>query len=109
MNLDALTTGSRMRATVAGDLHHLDLYNLRITDVPLTVSACAHVDMATDLKEYYEVRGMVSDITIHDPKKYYRPEDVVLDVLTRATPPTPLWIAAISTSTWMAGAATTAY
>lgn len=83
VNLYALTTGSRMRATVAGDLHHLDLYNLRITDVPLTVSACAHVDMATDLKEYYEVRGMVSDITIHDPKKYYRPEDVVLDVLTR--------------------------
>ncbi len=84
VNLDALATGHQMSATVSGDLHHLDLYNLRIAETPLTVAACAHVDLATDLKQYYLVRGMVSDVTIRDAKTDYRPDDVVLDVLTRA-------------------------
>jgi len=84
INLDALATGRQMRATVSGDLHHLDLYNLRIADNPLTLSACAHVDLATDLKHFYLVRGMVSDVTVRDAKTCYRPDDVLLDVLTRA-------------------------
>ncbi len=84
INLDALTNGRIMKATVAGDLQHLDLYNLHLTDNPLTVAACAHVDLATDLNKYYLVRGLVSDITVNDGKKDYRPDDAVLDVLTRA-------------------------
>lgn len=84
VTFDALATGRQMRATVSGDLHHLDLYNLRLTESPLTVSACAHVDLATDLKKMYLVRGMVSDVTLRDAKTYYRPDDVVVDVLTRA-------------------------
>ena len=84
VNFDALATGRQMRATISGDLSHLDLYHLRITDSPLTVSACAHVDLATDLKQFYLVKGMVSDVTIRDAKTLYRPDDVVLDVLARA-------------------------
>lgn len=84
VNFDALATGRRMRATVSGDLHHLDLYNLKVTDSPLTVSACAHVNMSTDLKQFHLLRGMVCDITVDDSKTLYRPNDIVLDVLTRA-------------------------
>lgn len=83
INFDALATGRQMRATVSGDLHHLDLYHLRVADTPLTVSACAHLDLATDLKRFYLVKGMVSDVTIQDAKTLYRPDDVLLDVLTR--------------------------
>ncbi len=84
VNFDALVTGRKLHATVSGDLHHLDLYNLHVTESPLTLSACAHVDMASDLKQYFMVRGMLSDITVSDSKKNYRPEDMVLDILSRA-------------------------
>ncbi len=84
LNFDALVAGQKMHATVSGDLHKLDLYNLHVIESPLTLSACAHVDIVTNLKQYFMVRGMVSDITVHDSKKYYRPEDMVLDILTCA-------------------------
>ena len=84
LNLDALTGRRPMKATLAGDINHLDLYNLHLTEAPLAVSVCAHMDVATDLKKYYLLRGMVSDITINDGKKNYRPDDAVVDILTRA-------------------------
>ena len=35
------------------------------------------------MKDYYQVRGLMSDITVWTDSMAYRPEDVVMDVLTR--------------------------
>jgi len=81
--LDALTSTKKVQATVACDLSKADLYHLKIADEPLTASFCGQVDLATDMDEYYSVQGLLGDITIKDKDSTYRPEDVVLDILTR--------------------------
>lgn len=83
ITLDALTNTKNIRATVSADLAHADLYHLRIADEPLTVALCGHFDIATDMNDFYQVQGLASDITVTDSKQSYRPDDVVLDVLTR--------------------------
>jgi hypothetical protein len=82
INVDALTTGKRLRATVSCDLENADFYNLHITDTPFSAALCAHVDLETDMKQYFGILGSVSDITLRDNKKVYRPGDVELDVIS---------------------------
>ena len=83
LSLDALTNGRTMEATIGCDLSHADLRKLGVVDDSLAVALCGHVDVATDLKQYYKVQGLLSDITVLQNKKFYRPNDLVLDILTR--------------------------
>lgn len=82
INLDALLDSKNIKATVSADLAKADLYRLRLMSAPFTTSLCAQVDFASDLNNYYKVQGMVSDMTLMDTKKTYRPADVVMDILT---------------------------
>ena len=81
--VDALMNTKKIEATVTADLKEADLHKLRLYDTPLNVALCGHVDVATDMKDYYKVQGTVGDITIRDSKQVYRPEDMVIDLLTR--------------------------
>ena len=83
VQVDGLTRTKTLQGTISADIAHADLYKLGLVDRPLTVSSCLHVDVASNLKDYYKVQGLVSDITIRDSANVYRPDDVVLDVLTR--------------------------
>ena len=83
ISIDGLTNTKNIQATIGADLAHADLQKLGITDQPLTVSSCLHLDIATDMKENYSVQGYVSDITIRDSARVYRPDDVALDVMMR--------------------------
>ena len=69
--------------TMTTDLNKVDLYKLRIADVPLTIGMCSHLDLATDMNDYCKVQGIVTDISIKDTATTYHPDDIVLDVLTR--------------------------
>lgn len=82
LGIDALAGGKMMRATLSCDLAHADLQGLGFVSDPLTVSVCGTVDVATDLNKYYKAQGLLSDITISEGTKLYRPNDVVLDILT---------------------------
>lgn len=81
-NVNALTTGKKLRATVSGDFSHVDLYQLKLLSDPVTVALCTHVDVVSDLKHSHSVRGTISDITIHENNKVHRPQDIELDLLT---------------------------
>lgn len=82
LQVDALTRSKRLRATLSSDLSEVDLYRLRLSEQPLKVAICAHVDVESDLKHYHKVQGVVSDILVIDEQQQYRMEDVVMDVLT---------------------------
>lgn len=82
LNVNALTYGKKLRATLMGDLTHVDLYHLKLTDTPLVVSLCPHVDIVSDLNDFHQVRGTLSDITIREKEKAYRPENIEVDILT---------------------------
>lgn len=82
LGIDALTGRKLVHATLSCDLTHADLQGLGFVDEPLSVSVCGQVDVATDLDKYYMAQGLLSDITVSEGTKHYRPNDVVLDVLT---------------------------
>ena len=83
ISVDALMNTKNIKATIGADLTHADLYRLKLMDQPFTAAVCGHVDVATDMKDFYSVQGTLSDITIRDSSQTYRPEDMTVDILTR--------------------------
>ena len=83
ISVDALMDTKNIEATVSTRLGHADLFNLHLTDEPMTVSLNGHVDVQTDMKDFYQVKGLASSIRLAGTKESYIPDDIVLDVLTR--------------------------
>ncbi len=81
--LDALTHAKTIRATLSADLDHVDLFHLGLTKDSISSAFCGHIDFTTNLKEYYKVQGLASDITIREGRKTFRPDPINLDLLTR--------------------------
>ena len=81
VQISARTNSKIIQGTVVADLNQADLQRLQITDEPFVSSGCVHVDFATDMDDYYKVKGTLSDFTLSDKGGSYRPEDIELDVL----------------------------
>ena len=80
ITLCALTNGKDLKATLACQLHELDLFKMRLVESPLKVSVCTHLDISSDLKKHHAAQGFISDIWLQDKDGEYRPEDIELDV-----------------------------
>lgn len=83
MSINALNNSKRLQGTLTADIQHIDFQQLGFVDQPLKAVFCGHVDIDTDMNQYYKVSGLCSDIHITDSARTYSPDDVVLDVLTR--------------------------
>ncbi len=83
ISLDALLSRRSLDATIVCDLAKADLYHLRLLDQPMVASLCGHVDVKSNLRDFYMVQGSISDMTFTDSVRSYRPEDIVMDVFTR--------------------------
>ena len=83
VSVDALMSNNKFDGTVAADMTQLDLYQLRLVDNPLTIGLCGHLDVSSDLNKTHYLSGIISDLTIRDSVKAYRPEDVGLMVNLR--------------------------
>ncbi len=83
ISLDALMNTKRLQGTFAFDLAHADFHSLRLTDMPVALAGCAHLDIDTDMDENIKVVGSMSDLTINYKNTIFRPDDLVLDILTR--------------------------
>ena len=81
IQLSAQTNSKLLQGTIVTDLTKADLKQLGITDEALIASVCAHVDVTTDLNEYYKVKGTLSDLALQGAHENYRPDDITLDVL----------------------------
>lgn len=82
ISLDALMNSKKLDATLMTELAYIDLYNLKITDKPLKVSVCTHLDAMSDLKDTHTLQGSFGDISLTDSSKTYRPDDITLDIHT---------------------------
>lgn len=82
ITFDGLTSSKVMRGTLSCDLPRADLFRLGLTRDSVIASLCGHIDINSDFKHYYKVQGSVSDIAILENGVCYRPDDVVLDILT---------------------------
>ena len=84
VSLDALMDKKTLNGTVTADLAQLDLYHLRLFDNPMTIGLCGHIDVTSDLDKIHYVSGLISDLTIRDSVKTYRPQDIGVLVNLRA-------------------------
>lgn len=82
VGFDGLLAKNNVKATIVTDISKVDLYRIRLVDKPLTAGVCAHVDIASDMRQYYKVLGFVNDLTVSGDAKTYRPANITMDVLT---------------------------
>ncbi len=83
ISLDALLNTDDIKATLACSLDNLDLHALGVTDVPLTTSLCAHIDVESDLDESHKLKAFIGDVIIRDSANTYRARDLEADAFTQ--------------------------
>ena len=82
VSFDAIVSTKKLQATLSTDLRWADLQLMRVAEKPLVASMCAHVDVASDLRQAHKLQALVNDLTVRTENKTYRPEDLVVDMLT---------------------------
>lgn len=82
ISFDALINPKKLQATVFADLHHADLKGLNISQKPISIALCGHVDMMSDLKKLYSVQGTIGDLTVRDSLKVFRPDEIRMNIFT---------------------------
>lgn len=83
VSINALNSSKRLQGTLTADIQHIDFQQLGFADQPLKAVFCGHIDIDTDMDQYYKVNGLCSGIHLTDSAKTYSPDDVVFDLLTR--------------------------
>ncbi len=82
LDVDALMSTKVLRGTVSGDIAKINFQRLRVTKLPLTMGLCSHIDIDYDFHDNLQVKGLISDISIVDTSKVFRPDDIVLNILS---------------------------
>ncbi|MBO6032422.1 MAG: translocation/assembly module TamB domain-containing protein [Prevotella sp.] len=80
----ALSSDKTIEAQLCADLAKADLFQLRITDEPLTIGLSGDLDIKTDLKNIHYVSGLIDNISIQDDKTTYYPTRVGLLLKTNS-------------------------
>ena len=83
VSVDALTNTKTLQATLTADVRDANLYLLKVTQKPMNVQLCGHVDLRSDLKCNHQLWATMGDITLQTPEKVYRPVGVNVDILSR--------------------------
>ncbi|MBO5155644.1 MAG: translocation/assembly module TamB domain-containing protein [Prevotella sp.] len=82
IDLDALVAKTKVDMTLSTDLAHADLYNMGLMKKEFSMGMCAHLDIASNLKDYHKLQGLVNDFTIKAKDKVFRPKDLAVDIFT---------------------------
>ena len=77
-DIDALLGTKTIRATIGTELGQVDMQALGLSDHPLTIGLCGHIDLSTDMKDRHELTGLIGDLYLRDSLNTYRPEDIGL-------------------------------
>jgi len=83
VGVDALLNTKDIKATLSTDLKQLDLQALQVTENPVVVGMCGHIDFQSNLDDVYKVSGLIGDIYIQDSLNMFRPNDVGLTLRTQ--------------------------
>ena len=82
LGLDALLSRKLFSSTFSADLKNIDFYALRMTEHPLSVGVCGHLDIETDMKKKASLVAHLSDIRLQDSVTVYHPDDIDIDAFT---------------------------
>lgn len=83
VDVDALLDTKDINATLGADISRLNIYALHLSEAPLSIGLCGHLDFESNLNERHYMTGRISDIYMSDSVKTYRSEDIGLTVRTQ--------------------------
>ena len=84
ITFDALLDKKKIETTFACDIIEADLQHMGLYKESVKAGICAHVDLSTDMEEYFRINGYMSDITIKEEKKVHRPSSIMMNINTNA-------------------------
>lgn len=82
LSVQARLSRKLFSGTISGDVAKLNLQHLGFTEHKFAVGLCSHIDVDYDYGDNLVVKGLVSDVTIKAPDHTFRPDDIVLDILS---------------------------
>ena len=83
---DLLLNPRRIEGTISGDFTKADLYQMRLTDRPLTIGTQGSLKIDSDMKQSHYISGRLNNVFVKDANKTYSPGDV--GILLRTNPDT---------------------
>ncbi|MCQ2243494.1 MAG: translocation/assembly module TamB domain-containing protein [Bacteroidaceae bacterium] len=82
LDVSALMSTKVLNATIGGDIARINFQKLGITEMPLSMTLCSHIDVDYDFHNNLQVKGLVSDISILEKDRRFRPDDITLNILS---------------------------
>ena len=82
VSVNARLNPNMVSSTLTADVKYVDWYGLRLVESQLTTSLKCRVDVSSDLKTMLKVSGNINDLAISDSGKVFRPDDLLVDILT---------------------------
>ena len=82
ISVKAIMNPDMVRSTLSADVRYADWYGLRLVESQLSTSLNCRVDVGTDLKNVLSVKGMINDLVISDSGRVFKPNDLMVDILT---------------------------
>lgn len=82
-NVDGGMNGKQIDGHINATVGHADLYQLGVTDQPLTTTLTANLDVSTDQGDLLTARGLVGNLQLRDKSRTYSPGDLTLDLISR--------------------------
>ena len=83
---DLLLNSRRIEGTISGDFTKADLYQMRLTDRPLTIGTHGSLKIDSDMKQSHYISGRLNDVYVKDANKTYSPGDI--GILLKTNPDT---------------------
>ena len=68
---------------ITTDLNRVDLYKFGITEKPMSLGLNSNLALKTDMREYYEVKGIIYGLSVTDTATTNLDDEIALDILTR--------------------------
>lgn len=80
--VNASLTPKMLSSTLTADVDYTDWFGLKLVESELTTSLKCRVDVSTDMETMLKINGSINDLTIADSGHIYRPDDLLVDILT---------------------------
>ncbi len=82
VTVNALLNPKMLQSTLTADVKHADWYGLHMVESELSTSLKCRIDVSSDLKTMLRISGKINDLEITDSSKVFRPDDLMVDILT---------------------------
>ena len=78
-NLDAVLNKDRIQGTLSGDISHIDLNKLGISDRQFVIGGTMNLSFNSDMKRCHQLKGYIDNLIVKDERQHYYPDRVTIN------------------------------